>query len=43
MSGLITGLYVDWIAFDERIDAIASEIETISEKEAIQCIQTVPS
>jgi hypothetical protein len=25
MSGLIVGLYEDWIALDERIDTIASE------------------
>ena len=34
MSDLIIGLYEDWIALDERIDAIASEIEKISDKEA---------
>jgi transposase len=34
MSGLIAGLYENWIALDERIDTIASEIEKISEKEA---------
>src|SRR6476646_11966896 len=34
MSGLIAGLYEDWISLDERIDTIASEIEKISEKEA---------
>src|SRR6267142_317169 len=34
MSGLIAGLYEDWISLDERINTIASEIEKISEKEA---------
>jgi transposase len=34
MSGLIAGLYEDWISLDERIETIASEIEKISEKEA---------
>jgi transposase len=34
MSDLIIGLYEDWIALDERIDAVASEIEKISDKEA---------
>ena len=34
MSGLIAGLYEDWIALDERINMITSEIEMISEKEA---------
>jgi transposase len=34
MSGLIAGLYEDWISLDERIDTIASGIEKISEKEA---------
>jgi transposase len=34
MSGLIAGLYEDWIALDERINTIAREIEKISEKEA---------
>jgi hypothetical protein len=32
MSDLIIGLYEDWIALDERIDAIASEIEKIRTK-----------
>src|SRR6202045_2048047 len=34
MSGLIAGLYEDWISLDERINTIASEIEKIGEKEA---------
>jgi hypothetical protein len=34
MSGLIAGLYEDWTSLDERIDAITSKIEKISEKEA---------
>jgi transposase len=43
MSGLIAGLYEDWIALDERIDTIASEIEKISEKEAnCQRLMSVP-
>jgi transposase len=43
MSGLIVGLYEDWIALDERIDTIASEIEKISEKEAnCQRLMSVP-
>src|SRR5580693_537664 len=43
MSGLIAGLYDDWIALDERIDTIASEIEKISEKEAnCQRLMSVP-
>jgi transposase len=43
MSGLIAGLYEDWIALDERIETIASEIEEISEKEAnCQRLMSVP-
>src|SRR3984893_11086486 len=43
MSGLIAGLYEDWISLDERIDTIASEIEKISEKEAnCQRLMSVP-
>ena len=43
MSGLIVGLYEDWISLDERIDTITSEIETISEKEAsCQRLMSVP-
>jgi transposase len=43
MSVLIAGLYEDWIALDERIDTIASEIERISEKEAnCQRLMSVP-
>ena len=43
MSDLIIGLYEDWIALDERIDAIASEIEKISDKEAnCQRLMVVP-
>jgi transposase len=43
MSGLIAGLYEDWIVLDERIDTIASEIEKISEKEAnCQRLMSVP-
>src|SRR6202049_1966047 len=34
MSGLIAGLYEDWMSLDERINTIASEIEKIGEKEA---------
>lgn len=34
MRSLIAGLYEDWICLDERIEAIAGEIETIGEKEA---------
>ncbi len=34
MSGLIAGLYEDWISLDERINTIASEIEKIGETEA---------
>jgi transposase len=34
MSGLIAGLYEDWISLDERINTIASEIEKTGEKEA---------
>jgi transposase len=34
MRSLIVGLYEDWIGLDERIEAIAGEIETIGEKEA---------
>ena len=34
MSGLIAGLYEDWISLDERIETIDSEIEKIGEKEA---------
>ena len=29
MSGLITGLYEDWVRLNERIETIAGEIETI--------------
>jgi transposase len=43
MSGLIAGLYEDWILLDERIDTIASEIGKISEKEAnCQRLMSVP-
>ena len=34
MRGLIAGLYEDWISLDERIEAIAGEIDQIGEKEA---------
>jgi transposase len=34
MRGLIVGLYKDWIALDERIEALADEIDQIGEKEA---------
>ena len=34
MSGLIAGLYEDWIWLDERIETIAGEIEKIGEREA---------
>ncbi|MGH9444831.1 MAG: IS110 family transposase [Terriglobia bacterium] len=34
MRGLIAGLYEDWIYLDERIEAIAGEIEKIGETEA---------
>jgi transposase len=43
MRRLITGLYEDWIGLDERVEAIASEIETIGEKEAnCQRLMSVP-
>lgn len=43
MGGLIAGLYENWISLDERIEAIASEIEKISEKEAnCQRLKSVP-
>lgn len=31
MSGLITGLYEDWVRLNERIETIAGEIETIGD------------
>jgi transposase len=34
MRGLIVGLYEDWISLDERIEALAGEIDQIGEKEA---------
>ena len=34
MRGLIAGLYEDWISLDERIEALAGEIDQIGEKEA---------
>src|SRR6476660_10508330 len=43
MSDLIAGLYEDWISLDERINAIASEIEKISERETnCQRLMSVP-
>lgn len=34
MRGLIAGLYKDWTSLDERIEALAGEIDQIGEKEA---------
>jgi transposase len=34
MRGLIAGLYEDWTSLDERIEALAGEIDQIGEKEA---------
>lgn len=34
MRGLIAGLYEDWISLDQRIEALAGEIDQIGEKEA---------
>ena len=34
MSGLIVGLYEDWLWLDERIETITGEIEEISQQEA---------
>lgn len=34
MRGLIAGLYKDWTSLDERIEALACEIDQIGEKEA---------
>jgi len=43
MNGLIVGLYEDWIALDERIDTITSEIEKVSEQEVnCQLLMSVP-
>jgi transposase len=43
MSGLIAGLYEDWICLDERIETIAGEIIQIGEKEANCCrLMSVP-
>jgi transposase len=43
MSGLIAGLYEDWIYLDERIETIAGEIIQIGEKEANCCrLMSVP-
>jgi transposase len=43
MRGLIAGLYEDWIRLDERIEALASEIKQIGEKEAnCRRLTTVP-
>src|SRR3954467_3214120 len=43
MRGLIVGLYQDWIALDERIEALAGEIDQISQVEAkCQRLMSVP-
>src|ERR1700745_4206262 len=43
MSGLIAGLYEDWICFDERIETITGEIIQVGEKEANCCrLMSVP-
>jgi transposase len=34
MSDIIVGLYEDWLWYDERIEGLSSEIETISRREA---------
>jgi transposase len=34
MSDIIVGLYEDWLWYDERIEGLTSEIETISRREA---------
>lgn len=34
MRGLIVGPYEDWVSLDERIEALAGEIDRIGEKEA---------
>jgi len=33
MSGLIVGLYEDWLWFEERIETLTNEIEQISHRE----------
>jgi transposase len=43
MSGLIAGLYEDWICLDERIETITGEIIQVGEKEANCCrLMSVP-
>ena len=43
MNGLIVGLYADWQALDERIEAITGEIEMISKSEEnCQRLMSVP-
>jgi transposase len=43
MRDLIVGLYEDWIHLDERIEALAGEIDQIGEKEAnCQRLMSVP-
>ncbi len=43
MSGIIVGLYEDWVCLDERIESTTAEIEMISKSEAnCQRLMSVP-
>jgi transposase len=43
MADLIVGLYEEWLWFDERIEALTAEIETIaSEQESCRRLMSVP-